>query len=46
MVSGENLSATFEGGYSISNEMMDVWRNPEDTFVRTWESRFILGRGT
>ncbi len=45
MVSGENLSATFEGGYSISNEMMDVWRNPEDTFVRTWESRFILGEG-
>ena len=45
MVSGENLSATFEGGYSISNEMMDVWRNPEDTFVRTWEGRFILGEG-
>jgi uncharacterized OB-fold protein len=25
--------------------MMDVWRNPNDTFVRTWESRFILGEG-
>ncbi|MBW1781364.1 MAG: 3-hydroxy-3-methylglutaryl CoA synthase [Deltaproteobacteria bacterium] len=45
MVSGQNLSAQFEGGYSISNEMMDVWRNPEDTYVRTWESRFILGEG-
>ena len=45
MVSGENLAASFEGGYSISNEMMDVWRNPEDTFVRTWEGRFILGEG-
>jgi len=45
MVSGENLSACFEGGYSISNEMMDVWRNPEDTFVKTWESRFILTEG-
>jgi len=37
--------ARFEGSYSISNEMMDVWRNPEDTFVRTWETRFILGEG-
>ncbi|MEE9418699.1 MAG: hypothetical protein V3W43_04435 [Desulfatiglandaceae bacterium] len=45
MVSSENLVATFEGSYSICNEMMDVWRNPEDTFVRTWEGRFILGEG-
>ena len=45
MVGSENLLATFEGGYSISNEMMDVWRNPGDTFVRTWEGRFILGEG-
>ena len=45
MVGKENVMATFEGSYSICNEMMDVWRNPEDTFVRTWESRFILGEG-
>lgn len=45
LVSGENMIATFEGAYSICNEMMDVWRNPEDTFVRTWETRFILGEG-
>ena len=45
MASSENLLATFEGSYSICNEMMDVWRNPEDTFVRTWEGRFILGEG-
>ena len=45
LVGDENLVATFEGDYSICNEMHDVWRNPEDTFVRTWESRFILGEG-
>jgi len=45
LVSKENALATFEGGYSICNEMIDVWRNPEDTFVRTWEGRFILGEG-
>jgi len=45
LVSSENVLATFEGGYSISSEMIDVWRNPEDTFVKTWEGRFILGEG-
>lgn len=45
LVSKENALATFEGSYSICNEMIDVWRNPEDTFVRTWEGRFILGEG-
>ena len=41
----ENLIATFEGAYSLCNEMMDVWRNPEDRYVKLWESRFILGEG-
>ncbi len=45
LVSKENVLATFEGSYSICNEMIDVWRNPEDNFVRTWEGRFILGEG-
>lgn len=43
---GQGLSiATLESTYSIANEMMDVWRNPEDTFVRSWESRWVLGEG-
>jgi len=45
LVSREDPWATFEGSYSICNEMHDVWRNPEDRFVRTWESRFILTEG-
>ena len=45
LIGNENLIATLEGTYSVSNEMVDVWRNPEDTFVKTWESRFILGEG-
>jgi hydroxymethylglutaryl-CoA synthase len=45
LVGKKNLLATLEGSYSICSEMMDVWRNPEDTFVRTWEARFILGEG-
>jgi 3-hydroxy-3-methylglutaryl CoA synthase len=45
LVSGQDVLATLEGTYSICNEMVDVWRNPEDTFVRTWEARFILNEG-
>jgi hydroxymethylglutaryl-CoA synthase len=37
--------AEVEGTYSIANEMMDVWRNPEDTYVRTWETRWVVGEG-
>ena len=40
-----NLIATFEGGYTLCNEMMDVWRNPEDRYIKTWENRFIIGEG-
>ncbi len=45
LVAKENVLATLEGSYSICNEMMDVWRKPDDTFVRTWENRFIMGEG-
>lgn len=44
-VDQEDLAATFEGSYTVFHEMMDVWRSPEDTFVKTWEGRFILGEG-
>jgi 3-hydroxy-3-methylglutaryl CoA synthase len=44
--SGEkNLLAVFEGGYSLNNQIMDVWRNPEDRYVKTWENRFIITEG-
>ncbi len=37
--------ATYEGGYTVTNDMMDVWRNPGDQFITQWEGRFILGPG-
>ncbi len=44
-VGSEGVIATVEGHYALSNEMMDVWRNADDTFVRSWESRWVLGEG-
>ena len=37
--------ATVEGSYSISNEMMDVWRLSGETFVNTEEDRFVEEEG-
>ena len=45
LVSGEDVAATWEGSYSLCNEMHDVWRNAGELYVRTGESRFILQEG-
>jgi hydroxymethylglutaryl-CoA synthase len=34
-----------EGSYSISNELYDVWRLDKDTYVQSWEDRFIIEHG-
>ncbi len=44
-IGSSGVIATLEGHYALSNEMMDVWRNADDTFVRSGESRWILGEG-
>lgn len=38
-------SAIVEGSYSISNELYDVWRLDKDTYVHSWEDRFIIEHG-
>lgn len=45
IVGSENVAATFEGAHAVTSDMMDVWRNPEDRFIKQWEGRFILGEG-
>ena len=38
-------AVTMEGSYSISNELYDVWRLDKDTYVQSWEDRFIIEHG-
>jgi len=45
LVGNSGVIVTLEGHYAVSNEMMDVWRNAGDDFVRTWENRWVLGEG-
>jgi hydroxymethylglutaryl-CoA synthase len=37
--------AEWDSFVSVSNEMMDTWRTQEDDFVRSWEDRWVKGRG-
>jgi len=36
---------TMESSFPISNEMYDVWRLDKDTYVQSWEDRFIIQHG-
>ncbi len=45
IVSSDAVVAEFEGSYSISENMMDVWRSADDPFIRSWEDRFAIEEG-
>jgi 3-hydroxy-3-methylglutaryl CoA synthase/uncharacterized OB-fold protein len=37
--------ATFDAGFAVSDELVDVWRAEGDRFVHSWEERFVLQEG-
>jgi len=41
----DNPAAIVEGSYSLSNELYDVWRLDKDSYVQSWEDRFIIEHG-
>ena len=45
LLGDEGVIASLEGSYSIAADLVDVWRSDVDTFVRTWEDRFIRDEG-
>jgi 3-hydroxy-3-methylglutaryl CoA synthase len=45
LVGSEGAIASFEGGYAISDEIVDVWRSEGDPFVHSWEERFVVQEG-
>lgn len=45
MIGDEDVIASLDAHYSINNEIVDIWRNTEDVFVRTGEERFIITEG-
>lgn len=45
MIGDSNPIATVEASHSHTNEFVDLWRIEEDTYVRSWEDRFIYSEG-
>lgn len=41
----EGVIASLEGSYTISADLVDVWRADGDVFIRSWEDRFIRDEG-
>ena len=45
LVGDEDVICEVEAGYSHTDDILDSWRTEDDTFIRTWEDRFILTEG-
>ena len=45
LISQDGVVANIEGTHSITENMLDAWRSQGDTFVRTWEDRFMNEEG-
>ena len=45
LVGDKDVIATIEGSYSLSNELLDVWRASGAKNVRSWEDRFVFEEG-
>jgi hydroxymethylglutaryl-CoA synthase len=45
LVSSVSPSVSIQDTYSVSDEILDVWRTDEDRYVRSWEERFNVDEG-
>ncbi|MFA5309898.1 MAG: 3-oxoacyl-[acyl-carrier-protein] synthase III C-terminal domain-containing protein [Dehalococcoidales bacterium] len=45
LVGDKDVIAEIEGSYSLSNELLDVWRAGGAKTVRSWEDRFVFEEG-
>ena len=45
LLSKDDTVADVEGTHSITESMLDVWRSQGDSFVRSWEDRFMNEEG-
>lgn len=44
-IGSSDLIASVEGSYSLFSELLDTWRCEGNTFVQSWEDRFIVTEG-
>jgi len=45
LVGDRDVVATVEGHHAVADEIVDVWRKAGDSFVHSWEERFVVQEG-
>ncbi|MBI4295440.1 MAG: OB-fold domain-containing protein [Chloroflexi bacterium] len=45
VIGDSDVAVEIVDSYSVSDELLDVWRSEGDRFIRSWEDRFILEEG-
>ena len=45
LISNEAVAAEFIGSHTVSEDFFDQWRSDQDTFVRSYEERFLREKG-
>ncbi len=45
LIGAPGAIASIEGSYAFSEEIVDLWRAAGDTFVHSWEERFVVQQG-
>lgn len=45
LIGSKDIAAELEGNSTYSEEFMDQWRMEDDSYVRTWETRFVRQEG-
>ena len=45
LIGDDDVVATLDGSHSISDEIFDHWRSDKDTYIRSWEDRFVREEG-
>ena len=45
VIGDTNIATIIEGSYTLSDEIIDIWRSDQDVFVRSWEERFVREEG-
>jgi 3-hydroxy-3-methylglutaryl CoA synthase len=45
LIGDTDVAATIEASYSLSDELLDVWRAGGAKYVRSWEDRYVFEEG-
>ncbi len=45
LIGDSEVAVEIEGAHVISSDFIDIWRKDKDTYIRTWEDRFVTEQG-